>query len=120
MKKILLFAFILFVATITISCSKENVEENSEMSLSGTSWQFVAPTETLTFNFTSGSSVNAVWTVNASSVVSMDELGTYVYVDPNITITYIFEGTTFTNTGIVSGNTMTLTEDGFTFVFIKI
>jgi hypothetical protein len=106
------FKTLILVAAIGLlfaSCSKDSDETDSLDSLAGTTWVDESGDVDYTLSFTDKS--NCAMSAPRHST----SYGTYSYTPPSITMSmsgYVW-------TGIVSGNTMTLTAGGTTGTFVK-
>ncbi len=122
MKKFLL-ALTAIAAIAFVGCSKDS---DSTDGLEGTSWTYNDSTgnETIveTIRFQSGNKATLSGTMTwANGTERYSEVGTYTYKAPDVTLRLVDEdGDPCLYTGTVSGNQLTLYEDGdFYGIFLK-
>lgn len=109
---ILAVAVTLLAASVFSSCQKGE-------SLNNTTWCYQATipemmTTEMTYQFTSDKDVTftTVVTLGKSDPITISVKGTYVYKSPNVEITFTNGKSTEKHTGTISGNTLTITQEG--------
>jgi len=118
MKRI--FSILAVVMTIAATClltSCQKEEAKSSNPLAGTTWVADAIVAQATINFIDDTNVKYITTLAGQTVLTMD--GTYTYSEPKVTLNMSYQGQTATIVGTISGNTLTMTEEGETIVYTK-
>lgn len=118
MKRIISFlvvAMTVIAACSLTSCTKD--EAKSSDSLSGTTWVADAIIVKATIKFTSDTKVKYSTEMAGTPIVEME--GTYTYSKPTVTLKMSYQGQSATLVGTISGNTLSMTEEGETVVYTK-
>jgi len=118
MKRI--FSILIVLMTIVAACSLTSCKKDEAKSsnpLAGTTWVADAMVAQATIKFTDDTKVQLITAVGGQTLLTME--GTYTYSEPKVTLNLTYSGLTATFVGTVSGNTLTMTEDGQTVVYTK-